>query len=246
MRLKGTAGIDGAALFAALLASSVSAVPSHDSLARLIADRYGASGFHQVKSIHYVFNVRSEGKEVAREWTWFPKTDSVAYRGKDPGGLSVQASWSRRNPFSVQSPGVRPLDRWFVNDQYWLLFPFHLAWDKGLRLESAPAEAVAGKGGGEAWRLTVTYPSEGGYTPGDAYDLFVDSAGTVRRWIFRKGNAAKPTRETRWSAPVTMGPLRLSLEREGLTGPEGPSPDGKGRESGFKIRFTDVRVEIAE
>lgn len=246
MRRKGTAGIDRAAIVAALFASSVFAVPSHDSLARLIAERYGASDFHRVKSIHFVFNIRSEGREVAREWTWFPKTDSVAFRGKDPGGLPVQASWSRRNPFSLQSPAVQPLDRWFVNDQYWLLFPFHLAWDKDLRLESAPAEAVAGKGGGEAWRLTVLYPPEGGYTPGDAYDLFVDSAGTVRRWIFRKGNAEKATRETRWSAPVSKGPLRLSLERQGLQGPDKPGPDGKGRSDGFKVWFSDLRVETAE
>lgn len=246
MRLKGTAGIDRAALLAALLALTISAAPPPDSLARLVADRYGASGFHQVKSLHYVFNVRSDGKEVARDWTWFPKSDSVAYRGRDPGGLSVQASWSRRNTFSLQSPAVQPLDRWFVNDQYWLLFPLHLAWDKGIRLESAAAETAEGKSGGEAWRLTVTYPSEGGYTPGDAYDLFVDSAGTVRRWIFRKGNAEKASRETRWSAPVSKGPLRLSLEREGLARPEENGPEGKGRNDDFKVWFSELRVETAE
>lgn len=248
MRPKGSARIDRAAAFSALLLSTLSAAPDHDSLARLIADRYGASGFHQVQSIHYVFNLRLDGKEIAREWTWFPQADSVAYRGKDPGGLSVEATWSRRNAFSMQSPTVQPLDRWFVNDQYWLLFPLHLAWDRDIRLESAPMETAAGKSGGEAWRLTVTYPPVGGYTPGDAYDLFLDSTGTVRRWIFRKGNAGKATRETRWSTPVPIGPLWLSLEREGQvgSGPGGPGPGGKGRDPDFKIRFLDVRIEIAQ
>ena len=249
MRQKGMAGIEVRAnthfarLVAALalLALSASAAPLPDSLAKLIAHRYGAAGFNRVKSIHYVFNVKHGDKEVARTWTWFPKSDSVVYRGKDSAGLTVQASWSRRNAFSMLSPPVRPLDKMFVNDQYWLLFPLHLVWDKGLRMESVDmAESIAGGKSvsgktqdREIWRLTVAYPSEGGYTPGDAYDLFVDSAGTVRRWAFRRGNTEKPTTETRWSDPAPMGPLRISLERPGM-------------KPGFKLWFSDVRVETTD
>lgn len=251
MRRRGTAGIDplaAAALSATLLflapayaadaakaASSNShdtpfearAAPHPDTLARLAARNAGAAEFHRVGALHFVFKLSLEGKDVERRWTWHPHEDSVLYRGKDPGGLEVQAAWSRRNRFSMESPQVQALDKWFVNDQYWLLFPLHLVWDKGVRLESA----AAGPDGGEAWRLTAVYPAQGGYTPGDAYDLFLDSRGVVKRWIFRKGNAPGPTREALWSPPVQVGPLRLSLDRKG--------PEGR-----FRIRFDDVRVDM--
>lgn len=203
------------------------AAPSPDSLARLAARAAGADEFHRVEALHYTFKLRFDGKDIERRWTWHPHEDSVTYRGKDAGGLEVQAAWSRRNRFSMASPQIMALDKWFVNDQYWLLFPMHLVWDKGIRLESAPA----GPGGGEAWRLTVVYPPEGGYTPGDAYDIFIDRRGMIKRWTFRKGNAAKPTREAVWTPPVQVGPLRLSLERKG--------PEGE-----FRILFADLRVDM--
>lgn len=208
-------------------AGGAAVAPHPDTLAKLAARRYGAAAFHRVGALHYTFKVRFQGKDVERRWTWFPRQDSVLYSGKDTAGLAVTAAWSRRNRFSMESPSVKPLDRWFVNDRYWLLFPLHLAWDKGLRLESAAAPS--GAGAGEAWRLTAVYPAEGGYTPGDAYDLFLDTAGTVKRWIYRKGNAPGPTREARWSAPAAIGPLWISLERRG---PEGD----------FRLWFEDVRV----
>jgi hypothetical protein len=213
-----------------LVLPALAASASLDSLAaRRLADtvarRYGLKDFHKVASIAYVFNLRFGGKEIHRRWTWHPAADSVTYSGPDASGLEVQASWSRRNQFSMESPAVGPLDRMFVNDQYWLLFPLHLAWDKGLRLEAEDLGPV-----GETHRLSVIYPPQGGYTPGDAYDLFLDSSGTVLRWIFRKGNASQPTREALWSPPEAHGPLLLSLDRKG------PKDD-------FHLWFTDVKVE---
>jgi hypothetical protein len=203
-------------------------VPDAASMARRVADRYGASAFHRVDAIHYVFKVRYDGKETAREWTWYPKDDSVAFKGKDAGGAMIQASYSRRNKWSMGSDAVKGVDKMFINDQYWLLFPLHLAWDTGTKQEVA---ALPHNDAGEAYRLTVTYPAEGGYTPGDAYDLFIDVDGVIKRWIFRRANSPKPTREALWTEPKAMGPLGISMER--------PSP-GK---DGFKLWFENVRVD---
>ena len=205
-------------------AAGKSALPAPDSLARRIADRYGAGEFHRVKSVRYTFNVLFKGKHISREWTWFPREDSVLYSGEDPKGLRLKAAYSRRNAYSMGSESVAAIDKSFINDQYWLLFPLHLRWDKDLKLRIAPGEKP-----GEAYRLTVTYPSSGGYTPGDAYDLFVDSAATLKRWIFRKGNAPQTTKEAFWSAPAAFDGLRISLEH--------PGPSGD-----FKLWFTDVKV----
>ena len=202
-------------------------LPSPDSLADRIANRYGAQAFEKVNSIRYKFNLRYKGGEAEREWTWFPKQDSVLYRGKDPKGVMLTMAYSRRNTFSMESETVAAVDKHFINDQYWLLFPLHLKWDKDLKLDIAPGSAPA-----EAYKLTVTYPSKGGYTPGDAYDLFVDSTAMIKRWIFRKGNAKEPTNQASWSPPVEKGGLGISHEHTG------PTKD-------FKLWFTDVKVDQA-
>jgi hypothetical protein len=209
--------------------------PDPHALARRIAERYGVDSFARVQSVHFVFNVHYKGNDVARAWTWFPREDSVVYNGKDAGGAMITAAYSRKNPYSLGSDAVKAVDKMFINDQYWLFFPYHLIWDKDTKMEASamPVEAKA-QGKAEArrrvaYRMTVTYPSEGGYTPGDAYDLFVDSAGTVVRWVFRKGNGDKPTREAMWSEPVEKGGLNLSLERPGMG-------------DDFRLKFSDVQV----
>ncbi len=199
-------------------------LPAPDSLARRIADRYGAERFHRVQSVHYVFNVNFKGKHVVREWTWFPKQDSVLYTGEDAKGMRLKAAYSRRNAYSMGSESVAAIDKSFINDQYWLLFPLHLRWDKDLKLQ-----VKAGEKPGESYHLTVMYPPAGGYTPGDAYDLFVDSTATLKRWIFRKGNSPQATNEAYWSAPSAFDGLEISLEHPGAS-------------KDFKLWFTDVKV----
>jgi hypothetical protein len=198
-------------------------------MASRTARRYGLDDFGKVAALHYVFRLDAGERKVEREWTWYPRRDSVEYSGKGPDGTAIRKAYSRRDPRGMDSPETRSIDAWFINDQYWLLFPFHLVWDKGIRLENAEASGHA------AYRLTVTYPPEGGYTPGDAYDLFLDSAGTIRRWAFRKGGAPGPGKAALWSEPVPVGPLRLSLERA--------SPDSLS--GGFRIRFENVKAVTA-
>ncbi len=182
-----------------------------------IASRYGLADFPKVRSIRFTFNVRHDGKEMSREWTWFPAEDSVLFKGKDPKGLRVQAAYSRKNAYSMGSETVAGIDKNFINDEYWLLFPLHLAWDKGLDLKLA-----------EGGLLTVRYPKQGGYTPGDAYDLIADSAGTIRSWMFHRGGADTITMRADWAKPTDVDGLPISLERPG--------------EKGFKVWFSGVKV----
>ncbi len=205
-------------------AVGTASLPDPDSLACRIADRYGAAEFYKINSIHFVFNVHFKDKVMAREWTWFPKADSVIYKGPDAKGLHISAAYSRKNTYSMGSEPVGSIDKSFINDQYWLLFPLHLRWDKGLSFRVAPAVKP-----GEAYQLTATYSSAGGYTPGDAYDLFVDSSGMMKRWIYRKANSAQPTREAMWSEPKGFSGVGISMEHPGT-------------DPGFKLWFSDVKV----
>jgi hypothetical protein len=208
-------------LFSNLFASapdSATSAGSARAFADKIAARYGADAFPQVHSIHYVFHVLHAGKEKNREWTWFPKEDSVLYRGEDDKGLTLTAAYSRRNKYSMASASIAAIDKSFINDEYWLLFPLHLRWDSGLALSLAP--------GG---KLTVRYPKEGGYTPGDMYDLVADKDGTLREWMFHRSGADTVTMQANWAAPTLVSGLPVSLERPG--------------KNGFKVWFTDVKVD---
>ena len=226
--------------FLILFAAGAVSADSARELADKVAARYGAADFPRVESISFTFNVLYQGKAKARVWTWFPKTDSVRYRGPDEKGLMLTAAYSRRNTFSMAAPQVAAIDKSFINDQYWLLFPLHLKWDKGLTLalgsygdrlddikpandKAEPAPAVPPRR-----TLSVRYPSAGGYTPGDMYDLVAEADGTIHSWMFHKGAADTVTMRAHWSAPVVVDGLPLSLDRPGV--------------DGFKVWFTGVKV----
>ena len=215
------AGNDARRLVTALFLSVSCCAAAAPDAARIfadkIADRYGAAGFPKVESIHFNFHVMHAGKEKIREWTWFPKSDSVAYRGEDAKGLTLTAEYSRRNKYSMASETIAGIDKSFVNDQYWFLFPLHLRWDKEISLSLAPGGA-----------LSVRYPKQGGYTPGDMYELMASEDGTITKWMFHRSGADTVTMQADWEAPKVVDGLPVSLDRPG--------------KNGFKVWFTAVKV----
>ena len=83
-------------------------------------------------------------------------------------------------------------DRGFINDKFWALIPFQLVWDEGTTIsettkEKSPANQQ------DLNKITFTYSNEGGYTPGDAYDIYFDDDHIIREWSFRQGNAPEPS-----------------------------------------------------
>jgi hypothetical protein len=127
---------------------------------------------------------------------------------------------------------IKKVDPWFVNDNYWLIFPLRLYWDQSATVVEDEAPVNVPIGSGKARRLVVTYPKTEGYTPGDVYELFIDNSGRISQWIYRKGGDPKPTRVTTWEDYRREGPLTLSLDHN--------SPDGS-----FRVWFTDVAVRLA-
>jgi hypothetical protein len=64
------------------------------------------------------------------------------------------------------------IDRAFINDKFRALIPFQLVWDDvEYTTETLVAAPISQK---LMNKLTITYPDKGGYTPGDAYDIFFD------------------------------------------------------------------------
>jgi len=86
-------------------------------------------------------------------------------------------------------------------------------------------------GEGSAKCMVVTYPSTGGYTPGDVYELFLDNEYKLTHWVYRRGGSPEPTRITTWEDHRHVGPLTLSLMHQGAEG-------------NFRLWFTNVGVKL--
>jgi hypothetical protein len=124
------------------------------------------------------------------------------------------------------------IDPAFINDQYWLLFPLHLSWDSSAKVEETGMHKLP-LGKGSAGRVVVTYPSAGGYSPGDTWELFVGTDNRIQEWIYRLGGSAKPTLVTSWEDYKKAGPLLVSLDHRGMR-------EGKP----VRIFFSDVSVKL--
>lgn len=191
-----------------------------------IAQWYGIDGFDQVEAIRFTFNAQVGTKKVHRAWLWRPVTGEVILGADSP---AARVTFTHPLPAETADDRQRALDAKFVNDRYWLLFPLHLIWDQAAAVEDRGL-ARRPMGGGEARRIEVRYPDAGGYTPGDVYELFIDTRGEMVEWVYRRGGDASPTRLSTWEDHHRLGPLRISLDHRG---PEG-----------FRVWFSDVAIKI--
>lgn len=199
-----------------------------DSVRERIANAYGADRFSQVEQLQYTFNVKIGDKQIKRVWAWRPKANSVTFFGTaDQGG---HITYHRNIMKNQPSERLKKVDAWFINDQYWLLFPLHLVWDRNTKVQEDNGLHDLPLGKGQAKRITVTYPPAGGYTPGDVYELFIGSNNLLMQWVYRRSGAPEPTRMSTWEDHRNVGPLLISLNHRG--------PD-----ENFRVWFTDVAIQ---
>jgi hypothetical protein len=203
-------------------------------IAEKIAKAYGLDSFDQIDAIRYTFNVDAGPRQVSRSWVWEPKKAQVSFDGKDKAGNPLKVTYSRSDVASQSAVVKEQVDPGFVNDQYWLLFPFHVVWDAGATVTDAGIKKLP-LGKGSARRVVVTYPSDVGYTPGDTWELYVGNDGRVREFVFHHGGTAKPKEViATWADYKKAGPLLFSL-------------DHRGKADGNRVRifFTNVAVKVA-
>ena len=201
-------------------------------IAEQIAKTYGLDSFSRIDRIRYTFN--AEGAlTLSRTWVWEPKTDQVSYEGKDKAGKPVKLTY-QRSQLSGQAAVVKDeIDPAFINDQYWLLFPFHVVWDTSAKVEATGMHKLP-LGKGSARRVVVTYPPEGGYQPGDTWELFVSSDYRIQEWIYNHAGTPKWTGVWSWEDYKRAGPLLVSLNHPGR------GMDGKP----LRVFFSDVAVML--
>jgi hypothetical protein len=201
--------------------------------AEQIAKAHGLDSFSRIEAIRYTWNAQFPGVNVSRAWVWEPKTGKVSYEGKDKDGKPVKASYLRsqldRQPANVKAD----IDPAFVNDNYWLLFPFHAYWDKSPTVTDQGMKQLP-IGSGSAELVTVKYPSDGGYTPGDTWDLYVDKENRVQQMVYHRGGPKKPSVvNATWEGYKKAGPLLISTDHNGTA-------DGNQ----LHIFISDVAVKV--
>jgi hypothetical protein len=202
-------------------------------IAEQIAKTYGLDSWGQIDAIRYTFNIPA--RNLSRTWTWEKKNDQVTYEGKDKDGKPVKVTYVRsqlsKQPENVQ----KEIDPGFVNDQYWLIVPFHLVWDSGADIQDKGMEKLP-NGKGTARHVVVKYPSEsGGYTPGDTWEFYVGKDNRIEYMVYHRGGPVKPSLvSVTWAGYKKAGPLLVSTDHQGTA-------DGKPAQ----ISFSNVAVKLA-
>ena len=179
-----------------------------------IAKTYGLDSYGQIEAIRYTFNLEIPGLfKLSRTWEWEPKTGKVSYEGKDKDGKPVKVTYMRSELSSQPESVKKEIEPGFVNDNYWLLFPFHAYWDTSATVTDEGMKKLP-VGAGSAELVAVKYPAEaGGYTPGDTWELYVGKDNRVEYLVFHHGGAAKPSLvSATWAGYKKAGPL-LGLDR---------------------------------
>ena len=146
--------------------------------------------------------------KLSHTWEWEPKTGKITYEGKDKDGKPVKVTYDS-SKLSSQSDHVKnEIEPSFVNDNYWLLFPFHAYWDTSATVTDQGMNKLP-IGTGSATLVSVKYPAEaGGYTPGDTWDLYVGKDNRVQAMVYHRGGATKPSLVTAtWTGYKKAGPL---------------------------------------
>jgi hypothetical protein len=124
----------------------------------------------------------------------------------------------------------------FVNDQYLLLFPFHVVWDEGADVQDLGRHKRP-LGKGSARRVVVKYGAAGGYAPGDTWELYVGADHRVEAFIYHGGGSGIQKRPrvliATWAGYKKAGPLLISTDHRGTA-------DGKP----VRVFFSHVSVKL--
>ena len=220
--------------FGVLVLAANSWAQTRPPIVEKLAKTYGLDSFGQIEAIRYTWSAQFPGVDVSRTWTWEPKTGQVTYEGKDKDGKPVKVTYLR-SQLSSQPANVKDdIDPGFINDNYWLMLPFHIYWDTSATVQDAGMQKLP-LGKGSAQKIVVKYPSNVGYTPGDTWTLYVGNDGRIEEFRYDRGGPKKPSVViATWAGYKKAGPLLFSTEHRGTA-------DGKP----LHLFFSNVAVKLA-
>ena len=218
-----------------LILPATSWAQTRPPIAEQIAKAYGLDGYGKIEAIRFTFNIEAPGFKLSRSWDWQVKTGQVSYEGKDKDGKPVKVTYNRSH-LDAEPADVRDkIEPAFVNDEYNLLFPFHVVWDSSADVQDQGMQRLP-LGKGSAKKVVVKYPSDGGYTPGDTWDLYVGSHNRIEQFAYHRGAPTPPPSLVifKWASYKKAGPLLISTDRRGTL-------DGKPA----RVFLSDISVKLA-
>ena len=200
---------------------TISEVKQTLTIAEKIAQAHGFDHWKNVEQIDFTFNVDRGDNHFERIWTWEPKKNQVVFST----GVDSIVVFNRNKLDSTNTK----LDQRFINDKFWLLVPFQLVWDEGTTI-SDPIKDIAPISKKELNKIVLTYGNEGGYTPGDAYDVFYDDDFIIREWVFREGNRKEPSMATTFENYQDFNGIKIAKDHKMVDG-------------NFNLYFSNVKVK---
>lgn len=183
-----------------------------------VAYAHGFEEFEKIKQINFTFNVRvNDTVRTSRAWKWFPQEDRVELTEKEQ-----TISYINDGDFTEAEQAA---DQKFINDTYWLLFPFQLIWSDFNMEETETAEAPLSKK--QMKRLSINFKEEGGYTPGDTYHVYFEDDNILKEWTYVSSNGRNLS--TTWEDYENFEGIKIAKMHQ--------SEDGS-----FQLFFTDIEV----
>lgn len=192
-----------------------------ESILEKVANAHGFQHWNNVKEIKFAFNVDRDTSHFERTWIWKPKTNDITAITPEK---TLTYNWADMDSVAYKTNGG------FINDKFWLLAPFQLQWDadnishEHMLVSEAPISKKPMQ------KLTIVYGSEGGYTPGDAYDFYFGEDYIIREWVFRKANQKEPSLTTTFEAYKETNGLKIATMHQ--------TDDGS-----FKLYFTGLEIK---
>lgn len=199
--------------------AAVDSETTKDPLTTEIALANGFSNFEKVEQLNFTFNVKvNDTVKSQRSWKWFPKEKKVELTQQ-----GVTSSYINDGELDEEE---KTIDQKFINDTYWLLFPFQLVWsDYNFEQKRNAVAPISGK---QMKQVSISYTSNGGYTPGDTYHLFLDEENSlIREWTYESSQGR--TMSTTWEDYKTFNGITIAQMH-------------KSKDESFQLYFTDIEV----
>ena len=191
-----------------------------EPITKEIAYANGFQNFEDVDQINFTFNVKvNDTLRSERSWKWFPKEHKVEL-------IEKGESYSYRTDGNLNEEETQ-IDQKFVNDKYWLLFPYELVWSEyEFEHKRSSVAPISQK---KMHQITVKYSDSSGYTPGDSYLIFFDEDDKmIREWTYQSSGGKNLS--TTWEDYETFNGISIAKMHK--------SGDGS-----FQLYFTDIIVK---
>lgn len=199
--------------------SSVTKTSEEVSITEKIANANEIEKFKDLDELNFTFNVKTNDTlRAERSWKWFPKSKKIELTEK---GETIR--YTQGDSLSEQAIAA---DQKFINDSYWLLFPYQLKWSD---FESTYNEKeIAPISNEEMQMLTINYKGKGGYSPDDSYHIFFGEDYMIKEWTYVSSTGRELT--TTWEDYETYKGIPIAKMH-------------KSADSSFQLYFTDIKLK---